>query len=176
MLGCISFKMIFCKRISEKSWCCILYSLYLNVIQSCWAFSVKPCCHSSYRPHIWLNPSRSLFVSSAREKSGASRWKQAQSPLEKVAGTRHYWHEKTNLRSVTISNKLFPSWSEVNTAETLGSYSSLLRTSSNSWNSCCLSLMVWRHWSRAAWSPVSSISSLGLSWSQWALNRSRSAL
>lgn len=56
-------------------------AFYLKVIQSCWAFSVKPCCHSSYRLHIWLNPSRSLFVSSAREKSGMSKLKQAQSPL-----------------------------------------------------------------------------------------------
>lgn len=56
-------------------------AIYLKVIQSCWAFSVKPCCHSSYRPHNWLNSSRSLFVSSARDKSGVSRLKQAQSPL-----------------------------------------------------------------------------------------------
>lgn len=63
---------------------------YLNVIQSCWAFSVKPCCHSSYRSHIWLYLSMSLFVSSAREKSGVSRLKQAQSSLKKMAEIGNY--------------------------------------------------------------------------------------
>lgn len=84
MLGCVSYVWRSLDALMAKG-------LYLNVIQSCWAFSVKPCCHSSYRPHICLYSSKSLFVSSAREKSGVSRLKQAQSSLEKVTGTGQYW-------------------------------------------------------------------------------------